>query len=225
VTESVDGHAVLTTFRRSVDDVRAPIARTVTRSSPSLGGPRLDVAAAVVEAIRALPVPASPEWEPVARWLAASGCPSLALVLCESRVPETSRRGVRTTALAALRRGGGRQASKPAIVDDAPAVSPDAPAADAAPPGDERWSCRNLCTMHMVEICNQDKALWDAHGRRWEPTACGSMREEEFLRTCYRQQWLSGAYHDACLVPCEQDGRDRLLHVLQAEGCLRQRAS
>jgi len=81
--------------------------------------------------------------------------------------------------------------------------------------------------MHMIELCNRDKILWDSHGRRWEPTACGTMREEAFLKECYRQQWLSGAFHDACLVPCEreEEGRDRLLNLLQGAGCLRHHPS
>jgi len=49
------------------------------------------------------------------------------------------------------------------------------------------------------------------------------MREEAFLKECYRQQWLSGAFHGACVVPCESqaEGRDRLLNLLQGAGCLR----
>jgi hypothetical protein len=53
------------------------------------------------------------------------------------------------------------------------------------------------------------------------------MREDAFLQACYRKQWLSGAYHEACLLPCERrpEGRDRLLHILRGSGCLRVRAS
>ena len=79
----------------------------------------------------------------------------------------------------------------------------------------------------MVEICNQDKVLWDANRKRWEPTPCGSMRDDAFLQDCYRQQWLSGAFHESCVEPCEQapEGRDRLLGILQTSGCLRPRSS
>src|SRR5207237_8837680 len=76
-----------------------------------------------------------------------------------------------------------------------------------APAPEQPYSCSTLCGMHMIELCNRDKVLWDSHGRRWEPTACGTMREEAFLKECYRQQWLGGAFHDACVVPCEgEDG-------------------
>jgi len=96
-----------------------------------------------------------------------------------------------------------------------------------APAPAQQYSCSTLCGMHMIELCNRDKILWDSHGRRWEPTACGTMREEAFLKECYRQQWLSGAFHDACLVPCEreEEGRDRLLDLLQGAGCLRHHPS
>ena len=81
--------------------------------------------------------------------------------------------------------------------------------------------------MHMIELCNRDKALWDAHGRTWDPTACGSMREDDFLQECYRRHWLSGAYDQSCVNPCESapEGRERLLRILQEGGCLRSRQS
>jgi hypothetical protein len=81
--------------------------------------------------------------------------------------------------------------------------------------------------MHMVELCNKDKVLWNAHRRKWEPTPCGTMRDDGFLQECYRKQWLSGAFHDSCVAPCKRaaDGRDRLLGILQSEGCLRPRTS
>ena len=79
----------------------------------------------------------------------------------------------------------------------------------------------------MVEICNQDKVLWDANRKRWEPTPCGSMRDDAFLQDCYRQQWLSGAFQESCVAPCERavEGHDRLLGILQSAGCLRPRPS
>ena len=109
----------------------------------------------------------------------------------------------------------------------APAPTPGATAAEAplaaTEDADERYSCRSLCGMHMVELCNRDKGLWDSHRTAWEPTPCGAMREEAFLNECYRRQWLSGAFHDSCLVPCERtaEGRDRLLRILHDAGCLR----
>src|SRR5437016_3033385 len=144
-------------------------------------------------------------------------------------------RVVRTAALATIREAVKR---RPRRADDdaahglAPEVpetsAPDAAAkagSSAAPAqaSEQQYSCSELCGMHMIELCNRDKSLWDSHGRRWEPTACGTMREEAFLKECYRQQWLSGAFHDACVVPCEgqSEGRDHLLNLLQGTGCLR----
>ena len=50
-------------------------------------------------------------------------------------------------------------------------------------------------------------------------------KDEAFLRDCYRQQWLNGAFESACLVPCEgsPEGRNRLLSILQDAGCTRTR--
>src|SRR5207249_10414114 len=92
---------------------------------------------------------------------------------------------------------------------------------------DEMYSCSALCGMHMVEICNKDKSLWNAHGSKWQPTPCGTRRDEDFLADCYRRQWLTGAFHDSCVVPCEStpEGRGRLLGILQTAGCLRLRSS
>src|SRR5438046_833728 len=152
-------------------------------------------------------------------------------------------RGVRTAALGTIREAVKR---RPRRADDDAAhgltrgeasevpetSAPDAAAragssATPAQASEQQYSCSELCGMHMIELCNRDKSLWDSHGRRWEPTACGTMREEAFLKECYRQQWLSGAFHDACLVPCEreEEGRDRLLDLLQGAGCLRHHPS
>ena len=110
---------------------------------------------------------------------------------------------------------------RPTETDGAETESPE------TTPTDERYACRSLCRMHMVELCNRDKALWDAHGRKWDVTSCGTMRAEGFLQECYRRQWLSGAFHDACVSPCEgaAEGRERLLRILQDAGCLRPRRS
>jgi hypothetical protein len=96
---------------------------------------------------------------------------------------------------------------------------------EAEPAGDDKLSCRALCGMHMVEICNNDRALWSSHRSTWEETACGRKRDEAFLQDCYRQQWLNGAFESACLVPCEgsPEGRNRLLSILQDAGCTRPR--
>jgi len=73
----------------------------------------------------------------------------------------------------------------------------------------------------MVDICNRDRALWDSHRKPWEQTACGTMRTEAFLKECYQQQWLSGAFHEGCIVPCQRtaEGRERLIAILRGAGC------
>jgi hypothetical protein len=95
-------------------------------------------------------------------------------------------------------------------------------APDAAPAADAVTSCRALCEMHMVEICNADKVLWSAHRARWEPTPCGIRREEPFLAQCYREQWETGTFETSCVQPCESsdEGRTRLMAILQDAGCV-----
>ena len=233
---SVNG--LLFTGRRGSRPI--PVARTVTQVEPSALTPRPDVAALASEALQDLPPFRTPEWDTVARRLAASGCPFVALALADAGLTSTAAgRVVRTAALATIREA---VKHRPRRADDdaahgltrgeAPEV-PETAAPDAAakagssgtpaPAPEQRYSCSALCGMHMIELCNRDKSLWDSHGRRWEPTACGTMREEAFLKECYRQQWLSGAFHDACVVPCEgqSEGRDHLLNLLQGTGCLR----
>ncbi len=233
---SVD--ALLFTGRRGSRPI--PVARTVTQVEPSALTPRPDVAALAAAALQDIPPFRAPEWDTVARRLTASGCPLVALALADAGLTSTAGgRVVRTAALATIREAVKR---RPRRADDdaahgltrgeAPEVpetsAPDAAAkagssATPAPAPEQRYSCSELCGMHMIELCNRDKSLWDSHGRRWEPTACGTMREEAFLKECYRQQWLSGAFHDACVVPCEgqSEGRDHLLNLLQGTGCLR----
>ena len=222
-----------------------PVARTVTQVEPSALTPRPDIAALASEALQDVPPFRSPEWDTVARRLVASGCPFVALALADAGLTSApAGRAVRTAALAMIREVGKRRVRR--VDDDAahglkrgeaselPETSAPDSAADAgssaggssgtpAPAPEQPYSCSTLCGMHMIELCNRDKVLWDSHGRRWEPTACGTMREEAFLKECYRQQWLGGAFHDACVVPCEseEEGRNRLLNLLQGAGCLR----
>jgi hypothetical protein len=94
---------------------------------------------------------------------------------------------------------------------------PDAPADVAS-----EVSCHSLCEMHMVEICNTDKVLWSAHRVRWEPTPCGTRREEAFLTQCYQEQWDTGTFDTSCVQPCEASdaGRSRLMAILQEAGCV-----
>ncbi|HYR95685.1 MAG TPA: hypothetical protein VEM57_03070 [Candidatus Binatus sp.] len=94
-------------------------------------------------------------------------------------------------------------------------------------PGEETRSCDALCSMHMVELCNNNKVLWNTNHAKWEPAPCGTRREESFLKECYRQQWLAGTFDNACMRPCEStpEGRDRLIRVLQGSGCFRLKPS
>jgi len=89
---------------------------------------------------------------------------------------------------------------------------------------EDRYSCQVLCGLHMVELCNNDKVLWNRSGQSWEASPCGKRRTEPFLVECYRQQWLTGTFHDSCLLPCEgaADGRDKLMRILQGAGCIGQ---
>jgi len=238
---SVD--ALLFTARRGSRPV--PVARTATQVEPSALTPRPDVAALASEALRDIPPFRAPEWDTVARRLVASGCPFVALALADAGLTSArAGRAVRTAALATIREAAKHrvrradddaahglkrgeapeppEASAPEVAADAGSSAGGSSATPAPAPG-QQYSCSTLCGMHMIELCNRDRILWDSHGRRWEPTACGTMREEAFLKECYRQQWLSGAFHDACVVPCESqaEGRDRLLNLLQGAGCLR----
>jgi len=78
-----------------------------------------------------------------------------------------------------------------------------------------------LCGIHMVELCNGEKTLWISNNTKWQPTSCGTRRDEPFLQDCYRRQWLSGTFRDACVRPCESnvEDRDNLVKLLQTAGC------
>jgi hypothetical protein len=193
-----------------------PVSRTLVSVEPTVLTDRLDAGAVIGEALRSLPPPPALAWDTVTTRLIADRCPFLALTVYETQVAP-ARPYLRRRALAAAR----PPSRPPARAATGPSPAPSAPAVD------ERYSCTNLCRMHMVEICNKDRVLWDAHSKRWEPTPCGSMRGDAFLQDCYRQQWLSGAFHESCVEPCKQapEGRDRLLAILQTAGCLRPRPS
>jgi hypothetical protein len=218
--ESVAGSVVVTTFGATGGVRRVPVSRTLVSIEPTVLTDRLDAAAVVADALRTVPPPPAPAWNAVAARLITARCPFLALAVHQAQIAP-ARPDIRRRALAAARPPSRRHAPAATVPSPAPAEEP------ATPTPDDRYSCTNLCRMHMVEICNQDKVLWDANRKRWEPTPCGSMREDAFLQDCYRQQWLSGAFHESCVEPCEQasEGRDRLLGILQTAGCLRPRSS
>jgi hypothetical protein len=175
--ESVTGTIVVSTFGAARRVRGMVVSRTLVSIEPTVLTRRLDAAAVVGETLRALPPPPAPAWDAVAARLIADRWP----------VPRARRargagraRGVPIFAGARSPRRG-RPARRPSR---AATVPPPAPSAEAAAPApDDRFSCTNLCRMHMVEICNKDRVLWDAHRKRWEPTPCGSMRDDTSCRT------------------------------------------
>lgn len=200
----VDGELIATTFGREPGSRRLPI-RAEGRS--------LDVAKVVAGAVAALESPAYPHWDALARQLLARGCPLAALAVYDARLRH--RPASRDVLRAALRSGH----APAAPVAAAPQPAPATPATERQ----ARVSCKALCELHMVELCNNDRELWSQHRAAWETTPCGQMRLEPFLRECYQRQWLTGTFEDACVAPCERtdDGRARLLHLLRGEGCVR----
>jgi hypothetical protein len=208
----------------------------------------MDVGAAVSEALRQLPPVHPPEWDGFARRLVSAGCPLLAVAVYESALKSPALpRDLKKAAVAAMTRSlgqrGARQMAEPAKVKR-PAQGVDAAREETVaraegeeqtsqpratetpdatePPAPPSYSCPTLCELHMVELCNRDTVLWNSHRKKWEPTPCGTKRDEPFLKDCYQQQWLTGAFHNSCVVPCEgtSEGRERLLHLLEGAGCL-----
>lgn len=284
IEENLSGSVTLVLFgqKRSPRPVR--IARRMVHVEPAAWTSRMDVGAAVSEALRELPAIQRPEWDGFARRLVSAGCPLLAVAVYESALkPATLPRDFRKAALAAMTRSLGRRGAKQmteqvstkfrtalqagdldaaatilAEYQASPARQPEtakklAEALDAArrktlaradgaeqgappavtetpaptePPAPPSYSCPTLCELHMVELCNRDTVLWNSHRKKWEPTPCGTKRDEPFLKDCYEQQWLTGAFHNSCVVPCEStsEGRERLLHLLQGAGCLSDRS-
>jgi len=167
----------------------------------------------------------TPRWESLARGFIGGGCPVLGATIAATFLDGALERRLRTAAVTAL--GPVRAPEPMETVDAAPIPAPE-PVPEPAPevatkPADPTYSCATLCTMHMVELCNNDRALWSQNGARWENTRCGVRRNEEFLAECYRMQWLSGTYQQSCMAPCEtgDDGRTRLLAMLRRSGCIR----
>jgi hypothetical protein len=229
--ESLSGTITASAFTVSGRSRRARISLGVTHVGATARTPRLDAAAAVTDAMRGLPALSEPQWEELARRFASSGCPFLALAVCEMRLKGSrTERSVRTAALASMRNSLRRRAAqklasqtRPPEPAPAPAAATSEPNETEASPGHGPYSCAALCEMHMVEICNHDKVLWSAHRKEWEPTPCGTQRPDAFLMECYEQQRASGTFRDSCLLPCENaaEGRDRLMTILQGAGCLR----
>jgi hypothetical protein len=197
--------------------------------------PPSGVREALAEALASMPRPAPTRWDPLARGLVSGGCPVLAIAVADTFLDDAAaRRRIRAAAVGALgpKAQPAAQSSETAAVPDTSPTSTNEsisePAGESvvestAPAPDPAQSCASLCTIHMVELCNNDRALWTQHGSRYENTRCGLRRSEAFLEDCYRMQWLSGTYEQSCVRPCQEnaDGRSRLLAVLRRSGCLR----
>jgi hypothetical protein len=151
-------------------------------------------------------VPAA-KWESLARGFVTGGCPVLGATVGATFLDGAAERRIRTAAVAAL--GPTARPEPTETVEATPTPAPEPAPEVATKPADPTYSCATLCTMHMVELCNNDRALWTQNGARWENTRCGDARSEEFLAACYRMQWLSGTYEQSCMQPCEtgDDGR------------------
>jgi hypothetical protein len=217
---TLDGTVERTTFAGAVASERRPVRWIDRRLGTAEHAPVIDVDEALRHAFAGFASADPARWEPIARGLVA-GCPLLAIAVADGAIDDpAAQRKIRGAARASVQSAGRKR-------DDAhdAAEAPAEPTADAAPPAPEPpgYSCAALCTLHMVELCNNDRTLWSQHGSRWENTRCGVRRSEPFLEDCYRMQWLSGTYERACVRPCESDGdgRLRLLGMLRRSGCLR----
>jgi len=198
--ESLVGSVRLSTFGSHPDTPHVVVDRREASLEPPASPVLLDAGDVVTDALVGLPPPRAPEWVRYARSLAVSGCPLLAMSVANAHLGPGAK-SVQTAAVERMQRRGADRHATPR----------------------EIRSCSTLCGMHMVELCNDDTSLWITHRARWEATPCGTRRSEPFLADCYREQWESGTFQDACVAPCEAtaEGRERLEDILRRDGCLR----
>ena len=228
--ESVTGSVALSLFSRSPSAPRVGVEQRATCLQPGAPATLLDLPAIVADALRELPPPHAPEWEAYTRRLLAAGCPLLALSVAEARLGTgPTFKNLQSAALDTMRRSVDRRAARDLARYTAAPEAPKSatPQESALSSPEEEPSCSALCSMHMIELCNNDRALWIEHRVRWEATPCGTRRHDAFLEECYRQQWQSGTFDDACVAPCEttSEGRERLESILRRAGCLPDRPS
>jgi hypothetical protein len=214
VVERVTFPGAVTTAKQRVKWTGRRLGRKDTVPAPTVGE-------ALGKALDAMPSVPAPKWESLARSLVTSGCPVVGATVGATFLDGAAERRIRTAAVAAL--GPSRAPEPVETVEAAPTPAPEPAPEVATKPADPTYSCTTLCTMHMVELCNNDRALWTQNGARWENTRCGVRRSEEFLAACYRMQWLSGTYEQSCMQPCEtgDEGRSRLVSMLRRSGCIR----
>jgi hypothetical protein len=230
---TLDGTIERTTFPGSTTVVKHRVRWSGRRLGPRDDATPPSVRDALARALGAMPTASPPRWDALARGFVTSGCPVVGTAVADAFAgDEAAKRRVRTAATGALGPIAKREepsvptelaaappaetaAADPAPADPAPAPVPDTP--------EPALSCPSLCTLHMVELCNNDRTLWSQHGSRWESSRCGVRRSETFLEDCYRMQWLSGTYEQSCIRPCEEsaEGRTRLVAMLRRSGCLR----
>ncbi len=202
--------------------VRAMDGAGARAQTATIDGP--DLSAAVAAGVARLPGLPAPRWDAVANGLVKAGCPFLALAVQDLQLRDAKAgRAIRERALAAMARAVGRRTAATRAPEPSPAAVAEEPAVAVPSSPDTRYSCEALCGLHMVELCNKDRTLWNQNLVAWQRTGCGTRRPEPFLMECYRRQRISGTFQDACVRPCEAspDGRNALLDVLQGAGCLR----
>jgi hypothetical protein len=236
----IDGNNTVyqTSLTGTVERTTFPGATTVVKQRVRWSGRRLgrrddppatSVRDALARALAAMPAAGASRWDVVARGLVTTGCPVLATAVANTFLDDAAKRRIRAAATGALGPTAKREEPAPAPTEiaEAPLASdPPPPDTNPAPTPDNpepAYSCPSLCTLHMVELCNNDRTLWSQHGSRWENSRCGLRRTEAFLEDCYRMQWLSGTYEQSCIRPCEEnpEGRTRLMAMLRRSGCLR----
>jgi hypothetical protein len=215
--EKLAGSLTMSVFTEDRSPKPIQLARTATQPSVHGAASRIDVATAVREALEKLPPLGEPQWGAFATRLVSSRCPLLAVAVAESHLKKEPRQQITTAALAAMKRQE-RGAPPARRVSRREGASPK----KKGPQPGEAYSCNDLCALHMVELCNNDKVLWTYYRRTWETTPCGTKRKDAFLAECYEQQWMSGTYQESCVTPCETDpeGRGRLLDILESAGCI-----
>jgi hypothetical protein len=229
------GTVALSAFTETSPARPITVSRTATART-GRASPGIDIQALVIEAVQKLPSLREPDWDGFARRLLKSGCPLLAVAVAETRLhTKATRAGIRIEALTLMERSGPERVVGERPADQRPgrvqaprvaAREPESPSKTKSRAADI-YSCSDLCGLHMVELCNNDKLLWSYYRGKWEPTPCGTKREDPFLTECYEQQWASGTFRDSCVTPCESDpeGRERLRDMLEGAGCFTDGAS
>src|SRR5262249_45800236 len=151
--ERVTFPGTTTSARRAVHWVDRRIGKSGDAPPPSVEG-------ALRDALDALPAPGAARWEPVARGLVSGGCPSLGIPVADTFLDDAAvRRRIHAAAEQSLRadakRGETTVAQGDAVASGEAEPAPEAePPADAASAPDAGYTCATLCSLHMVELCN-----------------------------------------------------------------------